>query len=76
MPAPVVAGFLQWAEIQSMRSGENVHVDGILTTAVSANGPEVTSSGSDIARAQCRVADSQSCAFIADSNAARDDYRS
>lgn len=31
-----------------------------LTTAFSAKGPEVTSKGMAMARAQCRVADSQS----------------
>lgn len=43
-----------------------------LTTAVSAKGPEVTSRGNAIARAQCLVADSQSCVSIADCNAANE----
>ena len=37
-----------------------------LTTAVSAKAPLITPSGRAMARAQCRVADSQSCASIDD----------
>jgi len=47
-------------------------VDG-LTTVVSANWPEITSDGTDIALAQCRVADSQSWESIADCRSARED---
>ena len=47
--------------------------DRLRTTAVSAKGPEMTSRGRAIARAQCRVADSQSCCSIALWRAARED---
>lgn len=46
----------------------------MLTTALSAKGPEVTSSGRDMAFAQCLVADSQSWASIDDCRAERHDY--
>lgn len=47
---------------------------GRLTTAVSANGPDITSIGRDMARAQCLVADSQSWLSIAEWRSIRDDY--
>ena len=43
------------------------------TTAVSTKAPLITTSGTAIARAQCRVADSQSCASIDDCRADKDD---
>ena len=47
-------------------------VDG-RTTVVSANWPEMTSNGIDIALAQCLVADSQSWESIDDCRSARED---
>lgn len=43
------------------------------TTVASAKGPQMIDSGTDIARAQWRVADSQSCESIADWSEASED---
>jgi len=44
------------------------------TTAVSTKAPLITTSGTVIARAQCRVADSQSCASIDDWREDKEDW--
>lgn len=44
------------------------------TTADSAKGPDMTSMGKAMARAQCLVADSQSCASVEDCKEAKEDY--